>query len=280
MTLLKLAGGSLVLSTLAAAQEGNPAAPTSILWASSWESALREAGTRHVPIMILVSSDEACPACRKLEAQTLPDPQLIAASHDMVAVAAHRGRRHGTLEIGGSPRCKIYPPLECADHERTADVGLNFLRGRLAPPAMIWCDASGRELFKRAGYCSASQMIEDLRAALGRMPGSRIPRTTYAIQGVPLERAEKAAARRRWKEAILGFMQAREGPIARLKKAAEEGLAEIAKVGEQLLKEARAYLEISDPESALPYLKLLVEEFDSFESGRNAASLLKKLNEK
>ncbi|HTF56271.1 MAG TPA: hypothetical protein VK661_03310 [Planctomycetota bacterium] len=44
---------------VAGAQESSkPAAPKSILWARTWEGALREASIRNVPIYILVSIGE------------------------------------------------------------------------------------------------------------------------------------------------------------------------------------------------------------------------------
>ena len=51
--------GVVLLAGLAPAQEpAAPPAPKSILWSKTWESALREAKVRNVPIYILVSIGE------------------------------------------------------------------------------------------------------------------------------------------------------------------------------------------------------------------------------
>ena len=61
--LLVVAAAALFLASPASPQEPGPAAPPpaapkSILWAKTWDGALREARLRNVPIYILVSIGE------------------------------------------------------------------------------------------------------------------------------------------------------------------------------------------------------------------------------
>ena len=60
--ILAVAAGALLLASAASPQEpapaADPAAPRSILWAKTWDGALREARIRNVPIYILVSIGE------------------------------------------------------------------------------------------------------------------------------------------------------------------------------------------------------------------------------
>lgn len=61
--ILVVAAGALLMASPASSQDPGPAAPApaapkSILWAKTWDGALREARLRNVPIYILVSIGE------------------------------------------------------------------------------------------------------------------------------------------------------------------------------------------------------------------------------
>ncbi|MBI4566133.1 MAG: hypothetical protein HY716_15715 [Planctomycetes bacterium] len=150
-------------------------------------------------------------------------------------------------------------------------------------PTVIWCDTLGKEMFRRGGNygsgAGADQIVRDLSRALDRIPGERRSRAEYETHVQPLDEGERAFTERRWNDAIKMLTSAKNGPLPALTKAADEKLSEIRKIGERLLLEAQAYLEIPEVESARERLKLLSEQFIALECGRKAAELLKSLDE-
>ncbi|MBI4563433.1 MAG: hypothetical protein HY716_01900 [Planctomycetes bacterium] len=228
-----------------------------------------------------------------VESSIIPNDELIEASAGVVAVASVAGREHGSLEtvVNGRrvSRCKVYRNLTCDDHERASAVGLKFLTsGFFEIPTVIWCDPAGKEMFRRGGsdvregslkvYCK--QIIKDLHRAVEATPGQQRSRAEYEVQGLPLEEGEAAMTERRWKVAVDKLTQAKHGPFATLTKAAEEKLDQIRRIGDRLLQEAQAYLEVSEEENARERLQLLSGEFIALDCGKKAADLLKALDEK
>ena len=218
-----------------------------------------------------------------MESSTLPNSSVITATADIVAVASHVDNDHATLDVVENgvkvKRCSIYPNLSCDDHVRTSAVGTKYLKGRFAAPANIWCDATGKEIFRKSGYVQPEPFLEDLKSALEKVPGKRISKADYDRQAVPLEQAETALAASKYKAAIEGFTAAATGSIEGLKKMAETGLDNIDRSGRQLLARAKSALSGGRKEQAREGLTLLAGEFTTFECGREAAELLKKMDE-
>jgi hypothetical protein len=207
---------------------------------------------------------------------------VIKATADIVAVASHVDNDHGTIEVVENgekvKRCSIYPNLSCEDHVRTSAVGTKYLKGRFAAPANIWCDAAGKEIFRKSGYVQPEPFLEDVKSALEKVPGKRISKEEYDRQAVPLEQAEAALSAGKYKAAIEGFTAAAKGSIEGLRKLAETGLDNIDRNGRQLLTRAKSALNSGRKDQAREALALLAGEFAAFECGREAVELLKKVD--
>ena len=217
-----------------------------------------------------------------MESSTLPNESVIKATADIVAVASHVDNDHGTLDVVENgvkvKRCSIYPNLSCEDHIRTSEVGTKYLKGRFAAPANIWCDANGKEIFRKSGYIQPDPFLEDIRTALEKVPGKRTSKGDYDRQAVPLEQAEAALAAGKYKAAVEGFTAAAKGSIEGLRKLAETGLDNIDRNGRQLLARAKSALNAGRKDQAREALALLAGDFGTFECGREAAELLKKMD--
>jgi len=215
-----------------------------------------------------------------MESSTLPNDTVISATTDIVAVASHVDNDHKSVEVVENGvkvrRCTIYPNLKCEDHVRTSEVGMKYIKGRFAAPVSLWCDASGKELFRKSGFRQPERFLEDLKEALGQVPGKRVAKPDYDRQALPLEAAEAALSDGKYKAAIEGFTAASKGDIEPLRKAAEIGLAGATRTGQGLLARGRAALDSGRTEQARELLKLVAEEFAALDCGREAAELLKK----
>jgi len=216
-----------------------------------------------------------------MESSTLPDPTVIAASSDFVAVASHVDNDHKAIDVVEKgvkvKRCSIYPNISCEDHVRTSEVGKQYIKGRFSAPVSIWCDPAGKELFRKHGFKAPEVFREDLKAALEKVPGARIAKADYDRQAVPLEEAEAATKESRYAAAIEGFTAASRGAIEALRKSAETGLAEVKRTGQNLLVRGRRAIDSGRQEQARDLLAMVAREFAVLECGREAAELLKKI---
>jgi len=214
-----------------------------------------------------------------MESSTLPDDGVINATADIVAVASHIDKDHGTIEVAENgrkvTRCKIYPNLTCEDHERTSEVGKAYLKGRFAAPVSLWCDPAGKELFRHYGFRRPEVFLNDLKSALEKVPGPRVAKADYDRQGPHLLEGEKALREFRYKAAIASLTSAGAGKVDVIRKAAEAHLSAIRKTGDEILQRARRHVDHGRNAQAKDLLILLSDEFGALECGRLAAELLK-----
>lgn len=219
-----------------------------------------------------------------MESSTLPNDTVISATTDIVAVASHVDNDHKSVEVVENGvkvrRCTIYPNLKCEDHVRTSEVGMKYIKGRFAAPVSLWCDASGKEMFRKSGFRQPENFLEDLKEALGKVPGKRVGKPEYDRQALPLEAAEAALSDGKYKSAIEGFTTASKGEIEALRKAAELGLAGVTRTGQGLLARGRSALDSGRTDQARELLKIVAEEFAALDCGREAAELLKKTGDR
>lgn len=215
-----------------------------------------------------------------MESSTLPNKIVVAASADMVSVASHVDNNHKSVEVTENGRtvrrCTIYPNISCEDHVRTSEVGKKYLSGRFATPVMIWCDPKGKELFRNHGIRSPEEFQKDVKSAADKVPGTRIAKADYDRQAIPLEDAEAAFKEGKYKPAIEGFTAAAKGAIEALRKAAEKGLADLQRIGQNLLDRGRKAVDSGRKDQGLELLKIVAEQFGALECGRQAAEILKK----
>ena len=214
-----------------------------------------------------------------MESSTLPDEKVIAATGDIVAVASHVDNDHkavDTVENGVKvKRCSIYPNLSCEDHVRTSEVGKKYITGRFAAPVSIWCDASGKEMHRKYGFRQPDAFLEDIKAAVAKVPGTRIAKADYDRQAVPFDEAEAAMGDGRYGVALAGYGAAAKGSIEIFKKGAERGLADVKRLGLSLLDKGRKALKTSRQKEARELLEMVAREFAALDCGREAAELLK-----
>ncbi len=218
-----------------------------------------------------------------MESSTLPNDTVISATADIVAVASHVDNDHKSVEVVENGvkvrRCTIYPNLSCEDHVRTSEVGMKYIKGRFAAPVSIWCDALGKELFRKSGFRQPEVFLADAKDALDKVPGKRVGKSEYDRQAVPLESAEAALSQGKYKLAIEGFTAALKGEIEPLRKAAETGMAGVKRTGEGMLVRGKAAVESGRKDQGKELLAHIAAEFAALECGKQAAELLKKLGE-
>jgi len=216
-----------------------------------------------------------------MESSTLPDETVIKASADIVAVASHVDNDHKTIEVIENgvkvKRCSIYPNLSCEDHVRTSAVGMIYIKGRFAAPVSIWCDPSGKELFRKYGFRRPEVFQDDLKEALEKVPGTRIVKADYDLQARPFEDGLEALKQGKYKPAVEGFMAAAKGKIESLKKEAEKALADVKNIGAAMLVRARSALDAGKRDRARELLAYIAAEFAALDAGREASELLKKI---
>ena len=216
-----------------------------------------------------------------MESSTLPNEPVITATADIVAVASHVDNDHGTIDVVENgvkvKRCSIYPNLSCEDHMRTSEVGKSYLKGRFAAPVSLWCDPSGKEMFRKSGFRQPEAFLGDIKEALGKVPGARVPKADYDRYALPFEEAETALSSGKYRIAIEGFTAASKGSIESLRKSSLEALDGITRPGENLLARAKSALDAGRKDKAAEALKLVAGEFGALECGRRAAELLKGL---
>jgi tetratricopeptide (TPR) repeat protein len=216
-----------------------------------------------------------------MESSTLPDESVIKATTDIVAVASHVDNDHKTIDVVENgvkvKRCSIYPNLACEDHVRTSEVGMIYIKGRFAAPVSIWCDAAGKELFRKHGFRQPEVFQEDLKEALAKVPGTRIPKADYDLQARPFEDGLEALKNGKYKPAAEGLMAAAKGKIEALKKEAEKALNDINRIAADYLNRGRSALEAGKRPRARELLEYAAAEFPALDAGREASELLKKI---
>jgi hypothetical protein len=217
-----------------------------------------------------------------MEASTLVLPLTVAASEEIVSVVAHGPLEHGTVDVeeGGRKvaRCKLYRNLECSEHQATHEALKQYLKDRrFRIPVEIWIDPEGKELFRYYGWRRPEQFLRDMNEALAKVKGPRLSKAEYRSLVKPLDEAQAALAAERYGEAAAKFEEARRPDAAEIRRDAEAGLGEIRARGEAILRQAKGSLKAGSARKARPNLELLAREFPSFDSGRQAAELLKSL---
>ncbi|HTF56329.1 MAG TPA: hypothetical protein VK661_03600 [Planctomycetota bacterium] len=217
-----------------------------------------------------------------MEASTLVDPRAIVATEDFVPVVAHGPLEHGTYQAEEDgrkvARCRLYRNLECVEHQNTHEALKAYLKDpRFRIPIMIWIDPEGKEIHRRYGWRRPEEFLSDLRKAEAKVPGPRRSRAEARALLKSLDEALAAQAAQRYAEATAKFEEAGRPEVEVIRREAKAGLESIRKLGEEMLASAQVSLKSGSVRRARPTLELLVLEFPAFDSGRQAAELLKTL---
>jgi thiol:disulfide interchange protein len=113
-----------------------------IAWMTSYETALRAAGDKGRPVMIDFYTDW-CGWCKKLDAETYVDGQVVAAAGDFVSLKLN------------------------ADNERQVAARYNIT----GFPTILFVDSRGNELHRVVGYRPAQAFLGEMAAALAAFKG-------------------------------------------------------------------------------------------------------------
>ena len=117
-------------------------AETAIQWADSFDAALAAAGDKNLPVMIDFYTDW-CGWCKKLDADTYVDTQVIAAAKGFVSV-------------------KINADLDRETASRYKITGF---------PTILFVDAAGGEIHRVIGYRPPQDFLREMNQALEASKG-------------------------------------------------------------------------------------------------------------
>ena len=219
-----------------------------------------------------------------MESSTLVDLKFIEATDDVVALVAHGPMDHGRTEVEENgvkvTRCDLYPNLECAEHERNSEVLLKYFNGRFRLPHMIFCDGDGKELFRRGGYRRPDELRKDLRDAIAKMPGKKLTRDEYKPLASAFDAGLAAANAMKWVEAAEKLRPLATNGPAGMKEKAAEVLGQMKELADAQFAAGRDLVAAKRLDDARRQLKEVADNYPSFESGAEAAALLKKMDEK
>lgn len=110
---------------------------SSILWKSSFEEAQAEAQKTGKPLMIDFYTDW-CSACKMMDAQAYPQPEIVAESRNFVMVKVNAEKRR---DLAQSYRVSSYPTL-------------------------LWLNDKGEVLHSQEGYGGVDLLQSDMKTAL------------------------------------------------------------------------------------------------------------------
>lgn len=137
MTAAALVAGSLLAASCGRGGEAK------LAWGASLREALREAESARRPVLVLCVN-EWDPWCRKLEAETLRDPEPAALLREYLLVR---------VDVEKDPAV-------------SARLNVVFF------PSLVALDHRGEELFRLTGFHNARQLAQALRAKQPRSPGA------------------------------------------------------------------------------------------------------------
>ncbi len=216
-----------------------------------------------------------------MESSTLVDLETIDASASVVCVVAHGPMEHGTMEVEEDGkkvrRCSLYPNLDCAEHDANSPFVGNYIQGRYRIPASFWLDGDGKELFRKLGYRRPLELQRDMRDALAKLPGPRLPAAEYRAIRKALDAGRAALDAGRWGEAMARFRSVPKGAPAILRGQADAALAELRGNAERMLGEADVLRKGKDLDGAKALLKTVATDFAGTPEGDSAAARLKEL---
>jgi formylglycine-generating enzyme required for sulfatase activity len=152
--------------------------------ARDWDSALKEAKERKVPIFLSLQYD-TCGQCDRTRAQCFEDPRFIAFFNENAVVVT--GHQPGDAVYDPHPPgegglCPLYPGLTCDEHEMLFAKGFDVVRGFSVSPGNFLLDP-----FRAAPGAGRKAVL---------VPEGDLPKWGNAVEVylAALERARKAMA--------------------------------------------------------------------------------------
>lgn len=248
-----------------------------IEWQGDWAAAVKEATTRNVPMIITIHKD-LCPRCKAMEEETLRNAKVIELSRSFVNVVAHRDTGHGGTEtMRGRDKvtlCNDYANIPCETHVKGWGAIGQFINGTFGTPTTVWCDPTGKELFRHEGDPGSADMIKKMNDALSKVEGEKIPQALWSQAVQMRSDADGALEKDETKKAADLYAKLGKLKGAPFKAMSQEGLKKIDEKGAEALKAALA-IENADQKKAA--LKKILEDFKGLSVGAEAKKELDSL---
>jgi hypothetical protein len=252
----------LAAGTAAIAQGKKNVPPGSgIEWQGDWEAAVKEATARNVPIVFTIHKD-LCPRCKSMEEGTLKNAKVIELSKTFVNVVAHQETAHGSTEtVQGREKVKLcndYGSIPCETHVKGWGAVGHFINGTFGTPTTIFCDPTGKELFRTEGDPGTGDMVKKMGEALAKVDGEKISLGTWTQANQLRAEAEAAFEKGDLKKAVDAWTKIGKLKGLPFRTLSQDGLKKADEKGEEALKAALA---IENAEEKKKALKKIVDDF-------------------
>lgn len=261
----------LSVAALATAQAKKSAPPPpGIPWQGDWEAAVKEATARNVPIIFTMHKD-LCPRCKAMEEETFRNAKVIELSKSFVNVVAHRETDHGSTEtVVGREKVKLcndYSGIPCETHVKGWSAAGRFITGSFGTPTTVFCDPSGKELFRHEGDPGSADMIKKMTEALSKVDGEKIPLAAWSQATQFRTDAEAAFEKGDFRKSAEFWNKVGKIRGAAFKSTSQDGLRKVDEKGAEAL---TAALAIPGAEEKKAALRKIVDDFKGLSASTDA----------
>lgn len=207
-----------------------------------------------------------------------PDPKLIEASKNVVNVVQHNETAHGEREIPmGKEKvkvCTVYGTIPCSAHTGNGNAVGKFVNGSFGVPLTIFCDPTGKELFRKTGAMGGGEVAKQMQEALAKVPGEHAPLSAWQQAKKDIAEGDAAFEKGDLKKAVECYGKPAKFRIKALKELSEKSLAPVIAKIEQMLKDALALENVEEKKKAL---KKIADDFKPLEVAAKAKKELDSL---
>ena len=206
------------------------------------------------------------------------DSKLIEMSRNFVNVVAHSETGHGDKEVQvGKEKmtlCKEYFTIPCEVHTKAWSAVSKFFQGNFGTPTTVFCDPSGKELFRQAGGMGAGELTNKMKDALGKVGGEKVPFPVWAQAKKNLADGNALLEKGEHKKAIEAYSKVGKLKGKGFKAMCDEALAKVNEAGDKLLADALALDNVDEKKKAL---KKIADDFKPLEVAAKAKKELEGL---
>lgn len=207
-----------------------------------------------------------------------PDPKVIQMSQNFVNVIAHRDTGHGENEVQvGKEKlklCKEYMTIPCEVHVKGEEAVGKFFQGSLGTPTTVFCDPTGKELFRQPGGMGAGELVNKMKDAFNKVGGEKVPFPVWAQAKKNLADGNALLEKGEHKKAIEAFSKVGKMKGKGFKSMGDEALAKVNEAGDKLLTDALALDNVDEKKKAL---KKIADDFKPLEVAAKAKKELEGL---
>jgi len=223
-----------------------------------------------VPIVFTIHKD-LCPRCKAMEEETLRNAKVVELSRSFVNVVAHRDTDHGSTEtLRGRDKVKVcndYGNIPCETHVKGWSAVSRFINGTFGTPTTVFCDPSGKELFRTEGDPGSADMLKKMNEALSKVEGEKIPQGLWSQAAQLRTDADAALEKGDLKKASDLYSKLGKIKGAPFKTMSQDGLK---KLDEKLAEALKAALAMDSVDQKKAALKKLAEDFKGLPAAAEA----------